>query len=180
MLRGYLPTTDLKNPESYITGSGPNRGKATRFPLSGDPLRRTGDLDNTGDNLQPGDRRIGLCSGPFSMAPGETQEIVVAVVGGIIAGEGGNNVNSVEQMKLNDRTAQFMYDNLFIATPKPPDKPEVTVTEFEDAIVLEWGSDTAAVAKTEAKDDILGFSFEGYNVYRTSVRHGNQGTSPFN
>jgi hypothetical protein len=165
MLNGYIPTVDLANPTCYTVGNTPG-AECTKFPLSGDPFAGTGDVDATLDNLSAADRRIGMCSGPFFMANGDTQEVVVAVVGGIVPEVGGNNVNAVEQMKINDDFAQFVYDNLFQALPKAPQAPRVKVTELDGMIVLDWGSDSAAVAATEAPDPVLGYSFEGYNVYQ--------------
>lgn len=48
----------------------------TRFPYSGDPKRNTGWLDEILD--QNRDRQFQINSGPFNMAPGDTQEIVFA------------------------------------------------------------------------------------------------------
>ncbi len=166
MLNGFTPTNDLNNPTPYIVGSGPSAGEATKFPLSGDPFFGTGDLDATGGNLPAGDRRLGLVSGPFTMAPGDTQEVVVAVVGGIILQPGGDNRNAVAQLKLNDDFAQFIYNNLFQGIPKPPSNPIVKTTPLESKIVLNWGFDAARVEDTEKDDPILGFDFEGYNVYQ--------------
>jgi len=56
----------------------------------------------------PGDRTVLLSSGPFSMAVGDTQEIVVAVVGGI----GTSYLNSVVVLKSNDREVQEFYNDL--------------------------------------------------------------------
>ncbi len=166
MLNGYLPTNDLTDPSPYIAGSGPTAGTATKFPLAGDPTTQQGDVDGLGTNLQPGDRRIGMCSGPFYMTPGDSQEVVVAVIGGIVAQDGGDNRNAVLQMKLNSDFAQFIYDNLFKAIPRANISPKVTATPMEDHIILDWGSDANAVAASEANDPILGFNFEGYNVYQ--------------
>ena len=178
MLNGFTPTTDLNNPTPYIAGSGANAGQPTKFPLAGDPFRQTGDIDAFGNNFQPGDRRIALNSGPFTLANGDTQEVVVAVVGGIVAQTGGNNRNAVEQMKLNDDFAQFLYNNLFQGIPTPPARPNVAVTEQEDQVILNWGQDLARVAETEADDPILGFNFEGYNIYQlpTAVSTKSQAT----
>jgi hypothetical protein len=166
LMNGRLPVEQQVGAPRYKVGSGPLRGDETSFPLSGDPTTQQGDVDGLGDNLQPGDRRIGLNSGPFTMAAGDTQEVVVAIVGGIVAQAGGNNRNAVVQMKLNDDFAQFIYDNLFEAIPRAPQAPKVTATALENQIVLEWGSNQAAVAVTEAPDPLLGFNFEGYNVYQ--------------
>jgi hypothetical protein len=56
----------------------------------------------------PGDRHIFLSSGPFSMAVGDTQEIVVAVVGGT----GTSYLNSVVVLKSNDREVQTFWNDL--------------------------------------------------------------------
>jgi hypothetical protein len=166
MLRGYVPNNDdASDLTRYLIGSGPGAGEPTQYPLAGDPFRETGDLDGRGGNFGPGDRRIVLSSGPFTMQPGDTQEVVVAVVGGIIAEQGGNNRNAVEQLKLNDVFAQILYDSLFKAVPKPPAEPAVTVTPFESEISLIWGSNLQRVEQTET-EVILGFEFEGYNVYQ--------------
>lgn len=165
MLNGYIPTQDLDNPTPYTVGNVPD-GTPTKFPLSGDPFLGTGDIDGVGLNLPPGDRRIGMCSGPFWMAPGDTQEVVVAVVGGIIQQEGGDNRNAVAQMKLNDAYAQFLYDNLFQGIPSPPTAPNVSVTEFENKVTLDWSFDKARISETERDDPLLGFDFEGYNIYQ--------------
>jgi hypothetical protein len=166
LLNGFTPTEDLTNPTPYIVGSGPNAGVPTKFPLSGDPTTQQGDVDGLGTNQQPGDRRIGLNSGPFSMAPGDSNEVVVAVIGGIVSQTGGDNRNAVLQMKLNSDFAQFVYDNLFKAIPRAPVTPKVTATPEEEQIILNWGYDQQAVAATEADDPLLGFNFEGYNVYQ--------------
>jgi hypothetical protein len=92
--------------------------------------------------------------------------VVVAVVGGIVAAAGGNNRNAVAQLKLNDDFAQFIFDNLFQGIPSPPQAPDVKVVPRDDRIMLEWGSNLDRVASTEAKDPLLGFNFEGYNVYQ--------------
>jgi hypothetical protein len=166
MLNGFIPTDNLAEPTPYIAGSGPTAGLPTKFPLVGDPTTQQGDVDGLGSNFQPGDRRIGLCSGPFWMTPGDSQEVVVAIIGGIVAQQGGDNRNAVLQMKLNSDFAQFIYDNLFKAIPRAPVAPKVAVTPMEDHIVLDWGTDHAAAAATEADDPLLGFNFEGYNVYQ--------------
>jgi hypothetical protein len=165
MLNGFTPTTDLNNPTPYVVGAGPDVGEPTKYPLSGDPFRGSGDVDNTGSNFGPGDRRIGMASGPFTMAPGDTQEVVVGVVGGIITQPGGDNRNAVAQMKLNDRYAQFLYDKLFSDIPRPPTAPVVKATAQDGKVFLDWGSSVDKYAETEAPG-VLGFNFEGYNVYQ--------------
>lgn len=136
-----------------------NLGRVTRFELSGDPVAGTGDLD--GRVLGPGDRRILLATGPFSMARGDTQEVVIAQVDGL----GGDAISSVAIMKNNDRFAQAAYDKLFKELPGAPPPPSVKVTELPNEIVLNWGGDATSIASIEDVDR-QGWVFEGYNVYQ--------------
>ena len=56
----------------------PNTGLPSSFTLPGDPVAGTGWID--GQQFGYGDRRIGMASGPFTMTPGDTQEVVVAEI----------------------------------------------------------------------------------------------------
>jgi hypothetical protein len=152
------------NPSPFLHSTGPNAGEPTKFPLNGDPFRRTGDID--GVVIPPADRRILLASGPFTMQPGDVQEIVVGVVGGFVDQPGGNNRNAVVQLKLNDGMAQYMFSTNFEGIPSPPAAPDVKTAVTERTVVLEWGSNTARVAQTESNDPLLGYNFEGYNIYQ--------------
>ncbi|MEW6750288.1 MAG: T9SS type A sorting domain-containing protein [Candidatus Latescibacterota bacterium] len=155
LLRGFEPQPDVDNPTPY---SDPLTGEETKFTLSGDPTRATG--WNDGTPLPAGDRRIVLATGPFQMALGDTQEVVVALLGGI----GSDRLRSVSKLKFNDQFVQDAYNTLF-QVPKPPAAPKVKVAQLDKAIVLDWGWDAAAVAQTEAASE-AGFEFEGYNVYQ--------------
>lgn len=140
-------------------------GRVTKFELAGDPVTGTGDVDGKPTPLNParfpaGDRRLVMSSGPFSMARGDTQEVVVALVGGL----GKDYLSSVSVLKYNAGFAQFAYKNLFVL-PSSPTQPKVNVSELDKEIVLEWGSDLTNVRQTE---DVVqaGFAFEGYNIYQ--------------
>ncbi len=116
MLRGYIPNNDdLADLRRYITGYGPDKGKPTLFPLSGNPVTGSGDLDGHGNNFSPGERRIVLSSGPFTMQPGDTQEVIISIVGGISE----DYLMSAGQMMENDAFAQAAYNTLFSFLPTP-------------------------------------------------------------
>lgn len=153
LLRGLTPITGEPFIHPRFTSQGP-----TRFWLDGDPVTGTGRID--GDIDQPGDRRIGACSGPFTMALGDTQEIVV----GVVAGIGADYHNSITAMKNNDVAVQNAYNDLF-DLPKAPPAPIVKVVQLDKQIVLDWGSNVNAVRATEDYDR-KGYSFQGYNVYQ--------------
>ena len=116
MLNGFTPTPDLSNPTPYLHGSGALAGLPTKFPLNGDPVRGIDDIDGQGNNYSPSDRRMALSSGPFTMQPGDTQEVVIGLVGGI----SGNNLMSITSMKNNDISAQYAYNSLLGIVPSPP------------------------------------------------------------
>jgi hypothetical protein len=139
----------------------PNTGQITTFPLAGDPQSRTGWVD--GQVLPAGDRRLGMSSGPISMAPGDTQEVVVAeIAAGAIAGV--DRISAIGLLKFYDQQAQLAYNNFF-NLPTPPPSPKASIAELERSIVLNWGSDTTAFNSTESFNS-KGYAFQGYNVYQ--------------
>ncbi|MFA6110997.1 MAG: T9SS type A sorting domain-containing protein [Candidatus Latescibacterota bacterium] len=154
LLRGYEPQPDVDNPTPFTN---PLTGEVTKFTMDGDPVRATG--WNDGVPLPPGDRRIVLATGPFSMALGDTQEVVVAVLAGIST----DRLRSISKLKFNDQFVQDAYNSLF-EVPKPPVTPKVRVAELDGAILLDWGWDADGIAATEA--DAGDFAFEGYNLYQ--------------
>jgi len=80
--------------------------KETFFWLSGNPVAQTGWIDGIID--LPGERRILLGSGPFTMALGDTQEIIVADVGGL----GTTNINSITVLKSSIIAARDFFASL--------------------------------------------------------------------
>jgi hypothetical protein len=158
LLRGYITTNNVTNPTPFTHRA---TGEVTKFPLDGDPVLGTGDVDGEGSNFPPADRRMALCSGPFKLMPGDSQEVVVAMLGG----HADSYLQSVSDLKLTDVVAQKLFDDLFTTVPKAPAAPKVEVTPEENQIVLNWGSDQAAVAATE-NPVISGYAFQGYDIYQ--------------
>ena len=127
-MRGYAPTDDLENPTAWIDSSS-GTAVNTLFPLAGDPVAGTGDLD-----ANPADRRMLINSGPFTLAVGDTQDVVTAVIGGI----GDSYLTSVTDVKNTDAVAQTLFDDLFQSVPSAPPAPVVDVTPFDDQVLLDW------------------------------------------
>jgi hypothetical protein len=154
-MQGRVGTTGDIFPDPFTGGS-------SVFALYGDPLdpnpSTAGWLD--GQQHPAGDRRAGMASGPFTMAPGDTQEVVVAE----IAAQGSNNLNSVSLLKSYDKIAQDAYDKFFVL-PSPPRTPNVSATGLDQQIVLNWGFDLERVDETESLNK-ENFTFQGYNVYQ--------------
>ncbi len=155
LLRGFQPQPDIENPVPYTN---PLTGDDTFFTLDGDPTTAQG--WNDGIPLPSGDRRIVLNTGPFEMALGDTQEVVVALLGGIST----DRLRSVAKLKFSDQFVQDAY-NSFFEVPLPPVGPDVRVAELDRMVLLDWGWNEEVIELTEG-DDGSGFLFEGYNLYQ--------------
>jgi hypothetical protein len=158
----YINATDPRaREESYFYMQGldlhgdpvtnPLTGEVTGFMFPGDPVTNTGWLDS-----DPADRRFMLNTGPFTMEPGDTQEVVV----GLIVGQGNDRIGAVRIMKFYDLTAQVAFD-LDFDLPPAPDRPIVSVAELDREIQLSWGN-ISEVDRAE------GYTFQGYNVYQSA------------
>ncbi len=136
----------------------PNTGEITKFAHAGDPVTGEGWIDR--DTHSSGDRRFLMTTGPFTLAPGDTQE----VVGGMVVAQGANALQSVALLKQIDLAAQAAYDRNFKLPPTPP-TPTVKVVQLDGEIVLTWDD----AAETYDVADLIGRQkFQGYNVYQVS------------
>ena len=154
LMEGFLPRPEYPTQLPFVD---PLTGLAEKFVLAGDPPTGTGWID--GIILPPGDRRLVMNTGPFTMALGDTQTVVLGLIGGM----GGDNLSSITVLKYNDIFAQFAYDNDF-ALPTPPKAPSVSSFEGDGYITLNW-AETSAYGNTENPVN-KGFAFEGYKVYQ--------------
>jgi len=123
-------------------------GQPTTYYGTGDPVADEGDLDD-----DAADRRFMVTTGPFDFGPGDSTEIITAIV----VGWGANRLNSITLMKQIDASAQRTYEKFF-NPPPPPMNPIVSVTELDQRITLLW-TDTSEIDQGVA-------AFEGYTVYQ--------------
>lgn len=123
-------------------------GNILRFMFSGDPVLGTGDLD-----IAPDDRRHMQTTGPLTFRPGDSTEILCALV----VGQGGDRKSSISVLKYYDIFAQLAYDADFIL-PEPPANPVVTTAELDGELTLTW-TDISEVDPGE-------YPFEGYTIYQ--------------
>jgi len=94
MLRGYAGISGNETyPFYHYYWQYPPKGAPTKYPLNGDPVLLTGDVEG---GWPEGARSLMINTGPFSMQPGEMQEIVIGVLGG----------NGIE----NNRNALAVFD----------------------------------------------------------------------
>ncbi|MEA3501109.1 MAG: T9SS type A sorting domain-containing protein [Candidatus Marinimicrobia bacterium] len=116
ILNGFRPCDG----EPFIHGAGPNKGQTTKFQVNGDPVTGTGDLDGQGNNFSAGDRRFYISSGPFNMAPGDTQDVIIAIVGGLAE----DNIASVSEMRENVKLIRNAFkDRVNYIPPEGPIEP---------------------------------------------------------
>lgn len=169
-----------------------NTGEITAFAYQGDPV--TGEfwsernIDGTGTANTPSDRRFLTSTGPFTMRPGDVQDIVF----GIVFARGNSNLNSITALRAADALAQNAYDADFNLPPPPPPPPlcsEATsgsgqcfeAVELDGRVVLVWGyppSSSNYLGRYDVQDPFLAgqpvedgtYSFEGFNIYRYSTR----------
>ncbi len=185
----YGPWADPNNVEEvYYFMQGLNRygdpiinletGVSTKFVYSDDPNDNTGIGDGVwvdSDDHPSGDRRFLMSAGPFNMAPGDSQEVIFAV----IITRGTDALNSVTELKKANQIAQKAFDRDF-KTDLPPTMDQVAVTPFRESILLNWdlNSNAAESFSTDALfgEDTLGnpvsYTFQGYNVYQLETTHG--------
>ena len=148
----------------------------TNFMYPGDPDTGIGwtefNPDPVGGTLaplSPGDRRFVMSTGPFSINPGDQQEIVF----GVVWAKGADNKNSVTVLKQADALAQAAFDVNF-ELPSPPAAPQVSVTELNGQAVLEWNNsprsnnylESYSEADPFAPDENKNYDFEGYIVWQ--------------
>lgn len=116
MARGLLPSGKMF--------TDPHTGRATYFPLSGDPASNTGWFEGSGWPGGPRsyDRRYWISSGPFNMAPGDTQQVAIA----ILMARGSDNLKSVTELKNKASYVKDFYSKEFF-TALRNDDPAVSL-----------------------------------------------------
>ena len=82
----------------------PATGIAGRFFAPGDPVRGTGWLD-----ANPADRKMMISSGPFRMAPGDTQDVWAAIT----VGRGPDHLASVGAVRCQTDLARLLFRSGF-------------------------------------------------------------------
>ena len=140
-------------------------GRIIKYFFSGDPVAGTGDLPANFPlgNFAPQDVRIMISTGPFTLAKGDTQEIV----GAIIMGQGTDRLNSVTALKQADKIAQEAFNDNF-QVPAAPPLPTVKVSELSNKLIFDWSTNSD---KSESYT-FKGYGFQGYNFYQGESSNG--------
>ena len=167
---------DLSQPADYM------------FPDDTDPLN-WGTFGNTQEpwtevssGNPPGDRRFMQSAGPFTLEPGDWNNITVGVV--YARASAGDPFESVELLRIADDKAQALFDNCFELI-SGPDAPDVEIQEMDRELVLYWTNEN--ILSNNFSEDYMAFdpgipevledgsvldslartyTFEGYQVYQ--------------
>ena len=140
----------------------PVTGEKVVFAFTGNPITKVGWTSDL--TFAPSDKRFAINSGPFTMAPGDTQEVVIAQIaaGG---GENEDRLEAVKLLKLYSGLAQNFYDYDFqVTSPVGLNSPFVETRTFDREIILSWYNDPN-LNQIENFSQI-GYKFQGYTVYQ--------------
>lgn len=148
----------------------------TNFAFTGDPVTGKGwsEMNNNGAGGRSpnGDRRFVMSTGPWTMKPGEVQEIVY----GIVWARAKTALGSLAKLRLADAKAQALFDNNFVA-PNPPDAPNVTVSSNDGQIFLNWSWATNSDNYLDSyKETQYNYDLEGYIVKQYASEVDQEGT----
>ncbi len=110
-----------------------------------------------------GDTRTTTSSGPFTLAVGDTQEVVIAQ----IAAMGNNHLNSVALLKYYSDIVQSEYPNLNISLPISNVEilsPIIKVNEFSEYDIIELNIEREDSIEIFSENE---YKFQGYNLYQS-------------
>lgn len=157
----------------------PLTGEVSTLPYAGDPVSGRGWIDPLEE--PSGDRRLFLASGPFTFAPGDSQEVFVAVM----AAQGTDNLNSIVRLRELAAGVRRLFQNWWrfdqgaLFTPSPPPPPDVQVAELPGRVVLSWNArpeSYSSVQGVEPSKNASGYRFQGYNVYQLDAGDAEEAT----
>jgi len=141
-------------------GTGGTASTDPRFVFSGDPTdgpNGSGWLDIT-----PDDKRFMVNCGPFQLAAGDTQDIVV----GYVVAQGTDALNSLDKLRKTDVVAQAAYNANFEVAGPPP-APKVTVRSFDQKVELIIDLESTGTGSYDQLDKLNNkMVFEAINVYQ--------------
>jgi len=129
------------------------------------------------ENNEPYDRRFVQSAGPFTLEPGEVNDITLGVVWA--RAHYGDQHTSVEEMKRADDIAQLHFDNCFKVIDGPH-APELTIIELDQKLIFHIWNDPASnnyLEEYEKNDPYIvcpifmddcdkSYNFQGYQIFQ--------------
>jgi hypothetical protein len=124
----------------HISGGGdPNTPAYFMWPGNSDPCgfgtqgNPMPDWSEETENNPPDDRRFTISSGPFTLLPGESNEITVGAIWA--RATSGGPYASVEALKRSTDKAQALFDNCFRII-EGPDAPDIHIVELHKKLIF--------------------------------------------
>ena len=175
---GLTPTSgaNLEIPADYMFPGDTDPNQWGTLGIQVDPWTEVG------AGNPPGDRLFLQSAGPFTLEPGDYNNITVGMVWA--RATGGEPFESVELLRLADDKAQALFDNCFEIV-SGPDAPDMTIQELENELILyftnanplsnNYGEEYMALdpsIPTELEDGTVltdeerSYVFEGYKIYQ--------------
>jgi hypothetical protein len=160
------------------------------FGTLGVPVSNPTTWTEFGEGNTPADRRFMQSAGPFTLTPGQKNNITVGVV--YARSTTGNSFQSVEKLRLADDKAQALFDNCFKILDAP-DAPDLTIQELDRGLVLYLSNpsnsnnvgelyvekdpfivlpyvlangDSTANMSDAVRDSLSSYRFQGYKIYQ--------------
>jgi hypothetical protein len=113
---------------SGVAYTDPVTNLPTRFVMAGDPINKTGWID--GMSYAASDRRMGIASGPFNMAPGDSQEVVFAQIFAD-AGTDLGNLAAIPKLRQYCDSVRISFPSSLNIITGVDDKESLTERKFE-------------------------------------------------
>jgi hypothetical protein len=137
----------------------------------------------------PFDRRFLQSAGPFTLEPGAVNDLTVGVVWA--RASTGNNLASIQDLKVADDKAQALFDNCF-KIAEGPDAPDLTFQELDRELILYLSNkptsnnhneeyylidpfiaipdtmDGVYQGTDDDKDTLRYYDFQGYQIFQVS------------
>ena len=135
-----------------------------------------------GENNPAGDRLFLQSAGPFTLEPGDYNNITVGML--YARAYGGEAFDSVKLLRIADDKAQALFDNCFEIV-SGPDAPDVAIQELENELILfisndnplsnnfheEYEAIDPSIPKeledgTQLTESDRSYKFQGYQIYQ--------------
>ncbi len=137
-------------------------------------------------DIDPKDKRFVQCSGPFTLAPGQMERLVIAAIGAPFGGAGqawanrfAGGLDSLVHLAKVANQAQFIYDQGWLL-PGPPLSPNMTLVPGDNQVRIVWDNlpeytpdpywvKVAGDSTKPGWDPMYkGYDFEGYVLYKST------------
>ena len=180
---GYRYLQGIWRDGTSMTLGGVGHGGSTPvdYMFPGDPVRQEfwseENTDGAGSRNTPSDRRFMQSTGPFTMMPGDEQEIVFGIVWSQVQAPN-TRLTAIAQLRRDDVFVQGVFNSNF-NPPPPPAEPNVTAEVLDETVTLTWDYPATSnnylnsyevqspfLIDPNPEDENTTYTFEGYRVFQ--------------